>query len=375
MKELATILSQAEKLNRRGKSFALATVVRIDGSAFRRPGARMLITAEGEPIGTISGGCLEGEVVHQARKVLETGRPVLQVFEIDEDDPFLGFGSGCGGTVYVLIERIGVADSSNPLTLIRTCLANRTPALLATVYDGTLPDVRGRHVLLTEDHSPNGQAGHPALTQAMQADAATLLKHRRPEIRRYTFDEGNAEVLFELIQPPIQLFVLGNGPDVGPLVQIAHNIGFHVTVIGRKPMHDLERWFPQADRHVFVMHPEQVLDHLSIDNRSAAVIMNHNFIRDQHLLGLLLGTPMPYIGCLGPGRRTKRMLDEIKSPNFPEEVLERMYAPVGLNLGSETPEEIALSILAEIQAVLTGHSADMLRNQQGPIHKAVPVVN
>lgn len=376
MNERAQILYHAARLREDGTPFALATIVKIEGSAYRRPGARMLITGDGTVLGTISGGCLEGEVTQRAQETLEHGRPETLVFEIDEDDPFLGFGSGCGGTVYVHLERLPRPNTADPLVLIEDSLASREPGVVATVFEatGALEDTLGRHLHVGPDAPTRGALGDSALEALIQADAADVIQARRSRIVTYTVGEATAEVLLEWVRPPVRLVVFGSGPDVGPVVRQARLLGWHVTVVGNAATGKLAMRFPDASEHTFLMHPEDVLDGLSIDPRTAAIVMNHNLVRDQALLGQLLITDLPYVGALGPRRRTDRMLDALRDggATFSAEALAKLYAPVGLDLGAETPEEIALSILAEVQAVLHGRDGQMLREQSGPIHNAVP---
>lgn len=376
MNERAQILDHAARLRDEGTPFALATIVNIEGSAYRRPGARMLVTNDGTALGTISGGCLEGEVAQHAQQTLEHGRPETLVFEIDEDDPFLGFGSGCGGTVYVHLERLPRPDAADPLVLIADSLASRRPGIVATVFeaDDKLTPTLGRHLHVAPDAATRGSLGDEALEALVQEDAADVMESRRSRIVTYTLDEAHAEVLLEWVRPPVRLLVFGSGPDVGPVVRQARLLGWEVTVIGNASAGKLAMRFPEATAHRFLMHPEDLLGDLAIDTRTAAIVMNHNLVRDQALLGQLLSTTLPYIGALGPRRRTDRMLDALREDGatFPDDALDRLYAPVGLDLGAETPEEIALSILAEVQAVLHDRDGQMLREQSGPIHRAVP---
>lgn len=380
MKELTRILDEARRLRDRGASYALATVVRIDGSAYRRPGARMLVRTDGTFFGTISGGCLEGEVVRRSEHVLATGAPELTVFEVDEDDPFLGFGAGCGGTVYVLLEAVRPGDdASDALTLVEACFKSRTPGVLATVFGADDPALLGRH-LLFHDTGTASPASAP-LRAALHESAQDVLTTHRTQIVQYggvhePGVEGLTDVLFEFVQPPIHLWVFGDGPDAGPVATLGRDVGWHVTLIGRKPEGTLAIHFPDASRHLFLMHPGEALDHLTPDARTAAVVMNHNLVRDQALLATLLPAGLPYVGALGPRRRTDRMLEAARAEGarWTAEDEGRLHAPIGLDLGSETPEEIALAIVAEVQAALAGRSGTMLRGHDGPIHAAVPVV-
>ncbi len=157
--------------------------------------------------------------------------------------------------------------------------------------------------------------------------------------------------------------------------RLAKEMAWPVTIVGRKPPEVLAERFPEADEHIFLMHPDQVLDYVSLDARSAAAIMNHQFVHDKTLIGALLQSPLPYIGALGPRERTERIIDELRAenPSLTDDDFARLHGPVGLDIGTETPEEIALSMIAEIQAVHHHRTGGMLRHRAGTIHEVVVV--
>lgn len=371
MKEQATILAEARRLRRDDQPFALATVVKINGSAYRRPGARMLVAPDGSTVGTISGGCLEQEVAQYALQVMEAGTPRVETFDLSDDDLILGFGIGCDGVVHVLIEPVAPESPSDPLALIETALERRAPGVLATVTAAPEADALAQHLLFIEGGTTRGDLSHPAVEQ----DAEAALTQRRPQIRSYDTEAGPVEVLFDVIEPPIRLLVFGGGHDVRPVVRIAREIGWEVVLVGRKPPDELAARFPEADAHVFLMNPEEALKHVAVDARSPAVVMNHNYVRDKTLIGELLKTDIPYVGALGPRHRTARIVEELTAEHdvLADADFDRLHGPVGLDIGTETPEEIALAIAAEVQAVLHGRSAQKLREREGSIHEKVPV--
>lgn len=375
MKEQAAILAEAQRLCRDGTPFALATVVKINGSAYRRPGARMLVTPGGTTVGTISGGCLEQEVAQHALQVIEGGAPRVETFDLGDDDLILGFGIGCDGIVHVLIEPVGNGRASNPLVLLEECLERRVPGVLATIIDAPDREALAQHLLQFEDGRTRGHVDRAPVAGSIQEDASRILTNRRPQIQRYPVGEDVVEVLFDLVEPPIHLLVFGTGHDVRPVVRIAKELGWRVTVVGRKPEDELAGRFPTADAHVFLMNPEDARAAVSLDARSPAVVMNHNYVRDKTLIGELLAAEAPYVGALGPRHRTERIVEELRAEHdaLPEVRFERLHGPVGLDLGTETPEEIALAIAAEVQAVLHGRSAQKLREREGRIHRPVPV--
>lgn len=383
MKDLLDILNQAGTLLRAEQPFAVGTVVRIGGSTYRRPGARMLVDAEGNRWGTVSGGCLEGEVAQRALHVLETGRPDLLPFDLDDDDLLFGFGTGCDGVAHVLLEPVPAAGRANPIALLNRCVEDRHTGLLATVIDvdGDLADSLARHLLLLDDGSRHGDLEASPLYADVRTHAEQVMAEHAAssdpyvwETQIYTLDAGKAEVLYERVLPPVRLLIFGEGHDVGPLVRFADGLGWRVQVVGRKPAEVLQERFPEADAWSYLMHPEDVLKHVMVDRRTAALVMNHTYLRDRSLLQTLLpDSSLPYVGVLGPQERTERIIAEIEMNDpLTEAQRARIFGPIGLDIGTETPEEIALAALAEIQAVLHGRDAGFLRDRDAPIHGGRP---
>lgn len=379
MNELLEILAVARRLRAAGRAYLVATVVKIGGSSYRRPGARMLIDDRGQTWGTISGGCLEAEVAQQALALLAEGRPRLVPFDLGEDDLVLGFGTGCDGTVHVFIAPVPAAPKPGVLDLFEQCIDTRRRGVLVTVIDaaGTLAGDLGAHLLLDEAGDlTDGLAGSALRDEVLEA-AQALLEIEQTEARTYlwhtrvfTHKAGTAEVLLEVVRPPIRLFVFGEGHDVHGLVRLAKSVGWTVVVVGRKPAEVLAQRFPEADAHLFLMHPEDALRQMTPDARSAAVVMNHTYVRDRALLAVLLNTALPYVGLLGPRERTARMLAELTAEGTAPTAAQRqrLFGPLGLDIGTETPEEIALSAIAEIQAVLHHRAGGSLRARREPIH-------
>ncbi len=385
MRELRELLQKAERLAETSTPHVVATVVRIGGSTYRRPGARMIVEADGTNRGTISGGCLEGEVTRQALQLLEEGTPArLLPFDLADDDLIYGFGTGCDGVAHVLLERVPVAGRHSPLTLLDRCLKDRQQAVLATVIEttGQRTEWLGRHLLVREDQAvesdfPEGliraqihEAAHQMLERLLAGS-----EERGWATRRFAEGTMQIEVLLEAVQPPVRLLVFGEGHDVFPVVRFARGLGWEVEVIGRRPPEELARRFPEADTCRFLMHPDQLTQHVAIDRRTAALVMNHTYLRDRQILEtLLFESDIPYIGMLGPKERTERMLSELARAHGKRLEAERprIYGPVGLDIGTETAEEIALAALAEIQAVLHSRSARPLRERKAPIHGERP---
>ena len=303
---------------------ALATVVEVTGSAYRRPGARMLLTQDGRSAGVINGGCLDADLHLRAQRVMEMGVPELACYDTTaSQDIVFGLGLGCRGVVKILIE---------PVDNLDWLVENNT---VAVVFEGA-PGTRRFETLVIE----------------------------RPQVVETIW--GRAFV--ERLEPPQTLLIFGAGADVVPLQAMGKTLGWNVQVL------DLRA--PNPSRPVFVESSFMVPEHLAevaIPDGAACVIMTHNFLHDFELLKKLLPSNAAYIGILGPRRRTDELLEKLGSDTLlpgitpTEQQLSRLFAPVGLDLGAETPEEIALSIVAEIQLVKRGKTARSLR-EQGSIH-------
>ena len=385
MKELLGILQQARSLKAKEKKYALATVVKIGGSTYRRPGARMLISEEGERWGTISGGCLEGEVAKRAVEAIEAGQPVLVPFDLEEDDIILGFGTGCNGIVHVLIQP---QDANDPEALIEAldfCMNHREASVIASVINvpAEAPALLGQHLLLLEGDEQGPSKMDATLREALTDQGRGFLQEEKADGQMYLWhtrqvetSQGEVEVLFEIVRPPVSLYIFGEGHDVHAMLAQGLLLGWDVTIIGRKPVPVLSERFPKARDWKFLMHPEQVLDLVTPDARSAALVMNHTYIRDREIMQRLLISSIPYVGMLGPKERTRQMMEDLseKDEALSEESLERLFAPLGLDIGTETPEEIALSAVSEIQAILHRRVGASLRKRQSPIHASrVPI--
>ena len=347
MKELKDIAAAWHVRRGRGESAVLATVVRMEGSAYRKPGARMLVCQDGETFGGVSGGCLEADVVERARRILATGQSEFVMYDSTRDDDLLlGTGLGCQGVVSLLIERL-TPNQPDALTLAEASLHTRQRAVLATVC--TCPPDSGVHVgerlLLWEDARADG-------CLALRAAAEQVLMAGQSRYVRVPLEQSGADVFCELMTPPLSLVIFGAGPDAGPLVQIAQTLGWHVTVTDHRPAFATPARVPQAD--VVLLAPREGLPPaLPLDMQTAVVVMTHNYLQDRALLAALLPSPARYLGLLGPRQRTERMLQELQESGLTitPAMRARLYGPIGLDIGAQTPEQIALAVAAEIQAV------------------------
>jgi xanthine/CO dehydrogenase XdhC/CoxF family maturation factor len=370
MKEIIDIVTAFDIAHKQGKKTALATVVLVEGSAYRRAGARMLITEDGQLTGAISGGCLEGDALRKARLVILQQEPMLVTYDTtDDDDAKLGVGLGCNGIIHILIEPI-FDQPTNPINLLKTILTNRRHAVLVTLFsveDRKAPQP-GTCLCLTESGLITNGIDNAPYVDALKNDAANVLKDQRSATHIYT-DKVAYTAFVEHVKPVISLVIIGAGNDAIPLTRIASVLGWDITVMDGRNNYALPERFPLAKK-VIVTKPEQVLSHLDLNEWIAFVLMTHNYNYELALLKELLPLQLPYIGILGPKKKLERMLAELEDTGtqITEENLNTIYGPVGLDIGSESSEEIALSIVAEIKAVLSARKGFSLKYKPVAIH-------
>jgi xanthine/CO dehydrogenase XdhC/CoxF family maturation factor len=366
--EITDVLTAIGSLSASGQRMALATIVAVRGSTYRRPGARLLVPEEGAPIGNISGGCLEGDVADMARLVMEEGRARLAGWDLTaDDDAVWGLGLGCNGAIEVFIEPADrAAEAAHAL---RTALEEERPISLVTVIESTEPEAvaPGARLIVMPDGAVEGSLGRSDVDAEAIAAARELLMTERSEIR--TLAEG-IRAFVEILDPPLRLVICGAGHDAVPLVRAASLLGWKVTVVDDRPAFLNRERFPEAHGFASVDDPSDVAEAITIDARTFVVVMTHNFLRDKAYLRGLLTTDSRYVAMLGPAARTQRLLMELEEEGTPitEEGRSRIHGPAGLDLGAEGPEEIAQAIIGEIVAVRRGRDGGFLKERPTPIH-------
>jgi xanthine dehydrogenase accessory factor len=365
--EITDVLEAIESLSAKGERMALATIVAVRGSTYRRPGARLLVPEEGAPVGNISGGCLEGDVADMARVVMTEGTARLAGWDLTaDDDAVWGLGLGCNGAIEVFIEPADqAADVAHAL---RAALEEERPISVVTVleseHDAVAP---GSRIVVRPAGEAEGTLGHAEVDADAIATAQQMLDAERSEI--HTLTHG-VRAFVEVLEPPLRLLVCGAGHDAIPLVRAARGIGWSPTVVDDRPGFLTEERFPDAVGFVHVEAPEHVAREAAIDRRTHVVVMTHNFLRDKEYLRSLLGSDAGYIGMLGPSARTHRLLMELadEGVEITDADRERIHGPAGLDLGAEGPEEIAQAIVAEIVAARHSRGGGFLKERPGPIH-------
>lgn len=374
MKELQNILAAFEKSQSSERS-AIATIVKTIGSVYRRPGARMLLTEAGQIVGAISGGCLESDVFERAKPLLQDSKPIVVQYDTTvSDDVIWGLGMGCNGSVQVLIESLNTASAKRQLEFIADCFQQNQPGAIATIFqvEGDVDVQIADRLFLKPDGTVAEGAANPQLATRLLPDTCGVLAEGKTQVISYVLDHGSVEVLIEAVHPPVPLLIFGAGYDAIPVMQLAKQLGWHVTVIDHRPTFATRDRFPQADE-IIVCNPNELHVHLTLNSRMVAVVMTHHYLHDQTLLRTLLPSPIHYLGMLGPKRRTQQLLEDLSIQGLTsDDQLQRLYYPIGLDLGAETPEEIALAIVAEIQAVFTERTGGMLKDRKAPIHHPNP---
>lgn len=372
MKEVQDIVRAFEEAQKEGKQTALATVVHVQGSSYRRPGARMLVTEDGKLTGAISGGCLEGDALRKARLAMVQQKAMLVTYDTtDEDDAKLGVGLGCNGIIQILIEPINPQHPENPVALLQTFLSSRQHAVLVTLFslDYQAAVQPGTCLFASEDGTFRGGYEDASLEKALVSDAQQVLQARASMTKTYATSHNVLTGFIELLKPAVSLIIAGGGNDAIPLTEMAAILGWQTTVVDGRANYATPERFPAAQQ-VLVAKPQQVLPKIKLDEQTVLVLMTHNYNYDTAMLRQLLPLCLPYVGVLGPKKKLVRMLDELQEEGlqFGEKELESIYGPVGLDVGAETSEEIALAIVSEIKAVLSKRAGTSLRDKQDVIH-------
>ena len=294
----------------------------------------MVIAANGDYAGLLSGGCLEGDLRERAQSVIESGRAQLVTYDTrGSDDLIWGLGLGCEGAMHILLFRAGPDRDWQPLTHLARSLSTYTPTAVGIVAESTSPAMPLGTVTLPEAASPDVRA---ALEEAGRSGHGGWIT------------AGNAKLFALPLSLPPRLLLLGGGPDATPVVDLAARQSWKVTVVDHRPAYAQAAHFPAAER-VILSRPDELLSAADLTHFSAAVVMSHHLPSDLEYLRSLASTKIPYIGLLGPPQRRERLLSDLGNAQAGS-IRPRLHAPVGLPLGGRTPESIALAIIAEIHA-------------------------
>ena len=369
LKEINEIINAFQLAQQKGHKTALATVVYVEGSSYRRPGARMLVEEDGRMTGAISGGCLEGDALRKALLAIHQQQNKLVTYNtLDEEDVEFGVQLGCNGIVHILFEPIDADDEKNPIALLERAQLYRRETVLVTLF--SLHNFHGPQpgtCFFLDAESSYSKIENAVLQTVVQDDAASILEAGTSAIKEYTDFELTAFI--ELLQPTISLVIVGAGNDAFPLVEMTKVLGWQVTVADGRATHANTQRFPNVHQ-LITGKPADVFQQLVPDEWTVFLLMTHNYKYDLAMMKLLLPISCRYIGTLGPKKRLERMFDELKEEGVTvtDQQKNMIYGPIGLDIGAEAAEEIALSVLAEIKAVFADRNGSFLRNRSAGIH-------
>ena len=368
-KEVRDILGAYKDAQQHGRLTALATVVHVEGSSYRRPGARMLVEDNGKITGAISGGCLEGDALKKALLAINQQQNKLVTYNtLLEDDIEFGVQLGCNGIVHILFEPIDPEQNNNPIALLEKCFLQRKDAVVVTMF--SLKNYYGHQpgtCFFFNDEQWFSTIKNQALENEIMKAASTSYNQKISTQQLCGNEQFTAFV--ELMHPTISLNIIGAGNDALPLVEMASVLGWQITIIDGRSTHANKQRFLKAHK-IIVGTPAESIQQLVIDETTVFVLMTHNYNFDLKTLPFLLQSSTKYVGVLGPKKRLERLLVNLEEENhhYTQKQLSVIYGPTGLDIGAEAPEEIALSVLAEIKAVLASRQGISLRERSDVIH-------
>jgi xanthine dehydrogenase accessory factor len=367
MKELNNIIKAYDKAILQNKQVALVTVVRVDGSSYRQPGARMLVTDDGKITGAISGGCLEGDALQKALFAMATGENKLISYDsTGEDDIQFGFHLGCNGVVHILFEPIKKDDQYNPVELLRLISNTNEGAVLVTLFSMKKIQPGTRMLYMKNNiHSNLTDREQHLLIEPVNISYAD----KQSAFLDVDIEQTTCTGFIEYIEHPVSVVIAGAGNDVQPLVEIAAMLGWLVIVVDGRSHYALPERFPEASK-VLCSKPGDILSQIKTDSQTVFLLMSHNYNYDLSFLNQILMQEFEYVGLLGPAQKRDRMLSNLQDQGIQlnEIQLSKIFGPTGLDIGSENSTEIALSIVAEIKAFLSGRSGSPLKLKKEAIH-------
>ncbi|MBS1597553.1 MAG: XdhC family protein [Bacteroidetes bacterium] len=371
MKEIKAIINAYDKIDRNSVKAALATVVNVEGSSYRRMGARMLVMDDGKWVGGISGGCLEGDALIKARTAIVRSVSTITTYDTREDDPYqIGVGLGCNGVIEVLFTPLDFNDKNNPVEILKNGIQSQrqTIVLLSiTNLKGAWRGIKPGDTILYNESKSLDVFGEKDFKLILQEKIERQIALNKSSLDHFELPDGkDIDVFIELIPPEIHVALMGHQYDIYSFAAIAKELGWQVTIIAN----------PLKINHSFTINIDRILPHdkfneLKIDGLTAIILMSHDFKTDKLNLKKALQTNCVYIGMLGPRVRAEKIFRELEEEGFPisEKDRARIYSPAGLDIGALSPEEIALSLIAEIRAVFSEREGGFLKLRTSAIHE------
>ena len=371
MKEIKSIIKAYDLIDPISTQSALATVVRVEGSSYRRTGARMLVQDNGNWVGGISGGCLEGDALKRARMAISSSRSSLVTYDTTKNDAHqIGVGLGCQGIIEVLFTPLDYHHPQNPLEVLKACIQdNIRPEVLLTLteMEGPWEELELGRVIWYRSNQDLAVFLDPTLILILEENIRERLeKGVSSNFYWKGYEEKNLRIFIEILPPEIHLIGWGNQYDINPLVSLAKELGWKVSLVS-----EAYRIDPSIKPLLSSVFKEEEFPDHRLGFYTALVLLAHDYKQDKLHLKKALKTQIPYIGILGPKIRTEKLIQELESEGvfITEKDKERIYSPAGLDLGATSPDEIALSILAEIRAVFSGRKGGFLKLRTSAIHE------
>ena len=351
-----------------GTRAALATVVKVEKSGPLGPGTMMAVSEDGQVVGSVSGGCVEPAVFEECMAAMEGGGPKLLTYGISDDEAF-GVGLTCGGIIHIFVEPV---EDAEQILRQRQALHDESPLAVATAVEASeesgLP-LGGRMLVTPDDHL--GSAGDEELDRAVADGARGMLEGGRTGMRHYG-PRGqrrmeDVSVFVQSFAPPPKMYVFGAIDFAGAVAKIGKFMGYRVTVCDARPVFATRERFPTADE-VVVSWPDEFLETAEVDQRTVICVLTHDPKFDVPVLKAALETEAGYIGAMGSRRTHDDRTERLREEGVAEDQISRIASPIGLDLGSRTPEETAVAIASEVIALRTGHEGGRLADRSGPIH-------
>ena len=368
MKEIKAILKAYDTI-KPGTHAALATVVRVEGSSYRRTGARMLVLDNGSWIGGISGGCLEGDALKRARLAINNSRATLITYDTSEDDPHqIGVGLGCNGVIDVLFTPLDPENKNNPVEILKTCVkANREIHVLLTIthLEGEFPNIRTGNVINYKGPDSLSVFNLVEIQDQIFNKITFQMGEERSAPAQFTTESCQVELFIEILPPEISVILMGHQYDVYPISRLLKELDWRVSICG-----DILKINSQIRSFTDEIVNDSQFESLVIDSHTAIILMSHDYKTDKRNLSRALLTSAPFIGMLGPKVRSQKIWKELAEEGnvVSETDMKRIFAPVGLDIGAVNPEEIALSLAAGIKAAFSKRDGSFLKFRDTPIH-------
>lgn len=365
MKEIRHIISTFDNTDHSKEKLALASVVKVEQSSYRRIGARMLVSSTGNWVGGISGGCLEGDALRRSQQAIFKNVSSKVVYDtLDDDKNEIGIGLGCNGRIEVLFTPIDPSDPNNPVEQLRMAVESGKPAILLKVIDAPHNLSWLGKTLLTGTDLQTIEFCRIGGYKFIEAVKETKIRRRPQLLALKDNDHNELQVLVEYIRPETKLVIIGDNYDVNAFVGIAVEMGWEIHVVGRKKK--ISKSIFENSKEVYEY---EEYSKVPIDEYTAVVLMSHDYNHDKKLLPYILQQNLSYVGMLGPKKRLLKMETELGLSHIDK--LNYFFSPVGLDIGAESPEEIALSIASEIVSVLRNRDGRSLKYRKGTIHDQI----